>query len=143
MIVKHENQAGANRTLRLLISVGSSLTAGFAVASLEALRPNFSFEISWKTVVAFFIGAILLYCYWKVIFRQSNSSSGKRLRWAASLVLAALGVLGFLYPLRFIAPNNYKEVTSGLLMAFGAILAVVTLLWLCKRFLDEDTRWNK
>jgi hypothetical protein len=119
--------------------LGSSLALGFGTASLEALQRDFSFRISAKTLVAFVLGATLLYIYWRILLNPSKAPRQKRLRVAASIALFIGGVVGFLYPLRFIAPNNYREVAAGLLAAFAGLSVVATLLLFCKRFLDKDS----
>jgi len=122
---------------------GSSLAGGFAAASLQALQPNFSFRVSAKTLVAFGLGFLVLYCYWRILFHPSVSSGQKRLRMGASALLAIIGLTGFLYPLRFIAPNNHGEVAAGLVIACLALAVVIALLLMCKRFLDADARKNE
>jgi hypothetical protein len=135
-------QTDPKPTLRRVMMLGSSLTAGFATASLQALQPSFSFQISFKTLVAFGLGFVALLAYWRIFFSSSDSPGQKRLRVIASILLALAGVAGFLYPLRFIAPNNHAEVAAGLGLAFCALAGVTVLLFWCKRFLDEDTRNN-
>jgi len=119
--------------------LGSSLAAGFAVGSLEALQPNFSFKVSAKTVIAFALGAVMVWIYWTILLNPSKTPRQNRLRWVASAVLFLAGVAGFLYPLRFIAPNNYPDVILGLGAALCGISVVAVLLLACKRFLDKDS----
>jgi hypothetical protein len=128
--------------LRRIMVVGSSLAAGFGTASLEALQPNFSFKITFRTVIAFVAGAMLLAVYWRILLSPSKRPGQKRLRFTASALLAVGGLAAFLYPLRFIAPSNSLDVAIGLLAAFCGISAVIILLLWCKRFLDDDTRNN-
>lgn len=143
---KHLNkimmQADFKAALSRIMVLGSSVAVGFGAASMEALQPNFSFHISMMTLVAFALGFILLHIYWRILLHPSEAPAQKRLRFIASCFLACGGVAGFLYPLRFIAPSNHKEVAAGLLMALCAALGVAALLLLCKRFLDEDARSN-
>jgi len=131
-----------NAPLRWIMMVSSSLAAGFATASLEALQPNFSFKISFTTVIAFLAGAIVLAIYWRILLNPSKRPRQKRLRLTASVLLALGGVAAFLYPLRFIPSSNSLDVAIGLFAAFCGLSAVAILLLWCKRFLDEDTRNN-
>src|SRR6266566_1501435 len=123
--------------LRRIMVLSSSVACGFAAASLEALQPDFSFHVSGKTPVAFAVGAALVWIYWRIIFSASKAPRQNRLRFTASALLILAGVAGFLYPLRFIAPNNYADVLIGLAIAFGVLSGVAGLLLYCKRFLDE------
>ena len=125
--------------LRQIMVLGSALAAGFAVGSLEALQPDFSFKISAKTVIAFALGAAVLGIYWSILLNPSKTPRRNRLRWMASAALFLAGVAGFLYPLRFIAPNNYPDVIIGLGAALCGIGVVAVLLLACKRFLDRDS----
>ena len=43
------------------------------------------------------------------------------------------------YPLKFIAPNNFHEVTIWLLAAFAGLSVIAVMLLVCKRFLDKDS----
>jgi len=128
-----------NPRLRVIMVLGSSLAAGFAVGSLEALQPNFSFKVSAKTVIAFALGAAMVWIYWTILLNPSKTPRQNRLRWVASAVLFLAGVAGFLYPLRFIAPNNYPDVILGLGAALCGISVIAVLLLACKRFLDRDS----
>ncbi len=118
---------------------GSALAAGFATGSLQALQPDFSFRVSFNTFIAFTLGSTLIYLYWKVLLNPSKNPRQKRLRWAASILLLLGGIAGFLYPLKFIAPNNFHEVTLGLLAAFAGLSVIALMLLICKRFLDKDS----
>ena len=122
--------------------LSSSLAAGFATASLQALQPNFSFKVSVKTLVAFAIGSIMAWIYWRILLSASTTPRQRRLRVFASVLLFFAGVAGFVYPTRFIAPNNYRDVIVGLIAAFCGLAGVAVLLLFCKRFLDNDSRDN-
>src|SRR5207302_6737638 len=126
-------QRDLKSVLGRIMVFGSSLVGGFATASLEALQPGFSFRISVMTFVAFAAGFGLLSLYWKILFHPSRSPAHRRLRRAASVLLALGGIAGFLYPLRFIAHSNVREVAAGLVMALGAVVGVAALLLFCKR----------
>ncbi len=137
-----EPEAAFNPVLRRIMVFGSSLAFGFAGASLEALQPGFSFHISWRTVAVFFIASTILYIYWRILLHPGQEPRQRTLRITASIFLALAGIAGFLYPLRFIAPNNYTEVIIGLVTAFCGLTGVAVLLICCKRFLDKDSRDN-
>src|SRR5438046_477285 len=95
-------QTGNKSALARIMIFGSSIAAGFAAASLAALQPNFSFRLSLKTFAGFAAGFLLLYVYWRILFHPSKTPAQRRLRLAASMLLALCGIAGFLYPLRYI-----------------------------------------
>jgi hypothetical protein len=128
--------------LARIMIVSSCLAAGFVLASLEALRPNFAFKVSARTALAFVGGSVLLYVYWKIILHPSQAPGQRRLRQTSSALLILSGLAAFLYPIRFIAPNSFGEVAVGLVMAFAGVAGVTLLLFVCKRFLDRDTHDN-
>jgi len=131
-------QAERKSALQRIMVLGSSLAAGFGTASLEALQPNFSFRVSLKTLGAFIFGFATLYIYWRILFHPSKGPGWKWLRISASALLALGGVAAFLYPLRFITPGKRQDVAVGLAIAFCALLGVATLLFWCRRFLEND-----
>lgn len=137
-----ETKAESKSPLARIMIGSSCLAAGFVVASLEALRPNFLFKISVRTVLAFLGGSMLLYIYWRIILHSSQTPGQRRLRQTSSLLLVVGGLAAFLYPIRFIAPNSFGEVGVGLVMAFAGLSAVAMLLFACKRFLDRDADKN-
>jgi hypothetical protein len=121
---------------------GSSLVAGFGTASLQALQPGLSFQISIKTFVAFAIGAGVLAVCWRVIVNPSTERSQKVRRFAVSALLAVAGLAGLLYPLRFVAPAQFRPLCIGIAMALCALSGVAILLLMCKRIFDADERNN-
>jgi len=137
-----ETKTESKSPLARIMIVSSCLAAGFVLASLEALRPSFSFKISLRTVLAFLGGSMLLYVYWRIILHPSQTPGQRRWRRASSVLLVLGGLAAFLYPIRFIAPNSFGEVAGGLLMAFAGLAGVTLLLFACKRFLDRDAHNN-
>ena len=126
--------------LKQIIIWGSSLAGGFGAASMQALQPNLSFALSFKTLIAFVCGLALVATFWKSIFHPLIGARRKFLRVVTSVLLVAGGFAGVLYPLRFVAPSQFPALITGLSVAVCALGGVATLLYLCKRFLDEDER---
>ncbi|MDB6027779.1 MAG: hypothetical protein JWM68_4002 [Verrucomicrobiales bacterium] len=118
---------------------GSAFGTGVAMATIQSLRPDFSFQISFSTLVAFVLGTVGLIAYWKLIFSPRPS---RRLRSVATFIVAVVGILCFLYPIRFIAPNKWPELAEGLFRAVFALSAGAALLLSCKRFFDADEQSN-
>lgn len=117
---------------------GSAIGAGFGAASLAALQPRLDFAFSYKAILAFFAGTALVYFYWRFIFSSLAEEGSKAPRTAFTVFMCLLGIAGLLYPLRFVAPNHFGEVLTGLLTAFLALSGVATLLVVCTRFLRES-----
>src|ERR1700755_3143258 len=95
-----ENQ----QKLYRVVTYSTALAFGAMIASLEALRPSstgFSFEVSFKTLIAFLLGGAIAFPFWKLIFNRSNLSQRKlSFVWIGFLtVLLMLGIGAFLYPL--------------------------------------------
>jgi hypothetical protein len=134
-------QVDSKSLLGQIMIWGTSLAVGFAAASLAALQPDFSFRLSPRTFLAGAMGAAFTACYWRILL-SSTGSGRKYLRVGASALLFCGGVAGFLYPLRFIAPDNYSDVLAGLAIAFCGLTGVALLLFWCKRFLDKDSQNN-
>lgn len=126
--------------LKQIIIWGSSLAGGFGAASMQALQPDISFAVSFKTLIAFVGGIALVAAFWKAIFYPLTGTRQKLLRFVTSGLLVAGGFAGVFYPLRFVAPSQFPALITGLSVAVCALGGVATLLYLCKRFLDADER---
>jgi hypothetical protein len=124
--------------LRRIVVVGTSLAAGGMAASLEALRPDFSFHLSLQTAAVFALAALALRVYWWIIFHPLKTSRQNFLRMTATGLLAAAGVAAFLYPARFVASSRYPDLAVGLLAAVCALSGVAALLFACKRFFEGE-----
>ncbi len=114
------------------VVVGSSaLGIGTLMASLTVLEPtDHGFEFRWSPYVplTFLIGALLAWAYWRLIFKLASRESdpvrsARRLKQAV-VGLLALGVLTFLYPLRFVAEERRTDVLIGLGTAIIALSGV-------------------
>ena len=51
-----------------------------------------------------------------------------------------VGVISFLYPLKFIPPEKRWDVFVGLSLAIACIGGVATVMWKVKKFLDADAK---
>lgn len=101
------------------------------MASLAVLKPtDHGFEFKWSPYapVAFATGAALAWAYWRLVFRLALREadpvlSARRLKQAV-IGLLALGVLTFLYPLRYVAEERRTDVLIGLGAAIVALSGV-------------------
>lgn len=125
----------------------TALGVGVVAASLYSLRKTPSglgFELTIGSVVAFIIGAAAGWWYWrmvgKLVLASAEGSTERRAKLRIySAVLIILGIAAFLYPIRFVPPENVREVVAGLGMAFLVLTGVALVLWQIKRFLDRDS----
>jgi heme/copper-type cytochrome/quinol oxidase subunit 3 len=139
-------QSTGSSTLFRIAGVGASLAFGVMVASLFALKSapdGFSFELNVITVIAFLAAATAAWFYWRLIARMAVDRAPERRKKkfvAFSIGLVLVGLISFLYPLKFIAAEKRKDVFVGLAMAAGCILGVGFVMMKVKRFLDADLK---
>jgi hypothetical protein len=140
------NQDSPNqRRLYPVFTISTALAFGCMLATLETLRPDsagFSFEFSYKTVIAFLAGAAIAFPVWRLILngtrlgqRQLSLATGGMV-----VLLLVVGVGAFLYPLRFVPRDKWPEIRTGLVTAVCALSGVACLLWGVKRFTDADEK---
>jgi hypothetical protein len=140
-----EKSAGSS-TLFRIAGIGASLAFGAMVASLFALKskPNgFSFEINAIAIVAFVVAGALGWFYWRMIARMATDSAPqvrKKKFVVFSIGLVLIGIVSFLYPLKFIPKEKRKDVFIGLALAAGCITGVALVMMKVKRFLDADLK---
>lgn len=142
MATQINKQAESNTAISRIIVGALSLAYAALLASLEALRSKptgFSFDVSWATLLAFFMGAALAVPAFQIIF----GSRRRRLRLAALVLMVAIGLASFLYPLRFVPGDNLPAVLFGMFAGVCTVSLVGVFLWLVRKALDEDTRRTK
>lgn len=117
------------------------LSFAFAVlvASLETLRSagsGLTFAISWNTCGVFIIGALIFVPCFKIIFL----SPSKARRVVALGLIVVIGLLSFLYPLRFVRVEQFGAIFTGLTIAVCALSTIGGILFVINRFLNADQR---
>jgi hypothetical protein len=142
----HTKKTTGSSTLFRIAGVGASLAFGTMVASLFALksRPDgFAFELNAITIVAFVAAAALGWFYWRMIARMA-AEPGRQPRQKKFVVfsigLVLVGLVSFLYPLKFIPKEKRKDVFIGLALAAGCITGVAFVMMKVKKFLDADLK---
>lgn len=116
-----------------------SLAFSVLIASLETVRSardGFAFEVSWRTAVAFLLGAALTVPCFRTIFLSPN----KARRNAALTVVVVIGVASFLYPLRFVPSEKFGAIFTGLTIAACTLSVIGVILLTINRFLNADQR---
>jgi len=133
-------------TLFRIAGIGASMAFGAMVASLFALRPvtdGFAFELNAPTIVSFVLAATFAWFYWRMVARMATEKSPehrKRKFMVFSLGLVLVGIVSFLYPLKFIPEEKRYDVFFGLALAMACIGGVGVVMWKVKKFLDADLK---
>ena len=133
---KHE------RDLVRVMVVGTAISFGFMFALLQTLRVDasgWSFTISLGTAVAFLVGAGLTTGAWVLALRGRGAGQRNPLRLLSPIVLV-VGLVGFLYPLRFMPVEKLPDIAIGLCLATLALSIVGMLIWQISRFLEQEAR---
>ena len=111
------------------------------ICSMEALRvtpTGFAFEVTWRTALALVLGALVVVpCFYTLVYQGRMWT-----RRIAKLIIVAIGVTGFFYPLRFVPHQQMRAIFGGLVLAVCAIGLVATFIYLLHRFLERDTEKN-
>lgn len=142
--MKKEAKPVSNSTLFRIAGWGASLAFGTMIATLFALkiRPaGVSFELNFWVVISFFVAAAAGWFYWRMVARLAVGGAvkdQKRKFQLFSLGLILMGVVGFLFPLKFIPAEKRMDVFVGLALALSCIFGVGVVMWKVKRFLDAD-----
>lgn len=144
--MKGKTTSGSASTLFRIAGAGASLAFGAMVASLFALRSSgtgFTFELNVPTVISFLIAATFGWFYWRMVARMAveKAPEQRKKKFAVfSLGLILVGIVSFLYPLKFIPAEKRYDVFFGLTLAVACIIGVSLVMWRVKRFLDADLK---
>jgi hypothetical protein len=114
-----------------------SLAFSVLVASLETIRSTnsgFTFEVSGRTVLVFVVAAVVFVPCFKALFHSQQS----HIRVAVLILVCAIGVGAFAYPLRFVPTERYSEIIHGLAVAIVALSVIGGILFAMNRFLTAD-----
>ena len=139
-------QTGGSSTLFRIAGAGAALAFGAMVASLFALKSapeGFTFEIDVLTVIAFLAAATFAWFYWRMVARMAAEGTPEKRRKkfiAFSIGLVLVGLVSFLYPLKFIPEEKRKDVFIGLALAAGCLTGIGFVMLKVKKFLDADLK---
>jgi hypothetical protein len=142
----NNESSGSANTLFRIAGVGASIAFGIMVASLFALRsaPNgLTFELNAAAVISFVAAAIPAWFYWRLVARMAMDKAPQQRRKkfiVFSVGLLLVGIVSFLYPLKFIPKEKRADVFVGLALAIGCITGVGFVMLKVKRFLDADLK---
>ena len=141
-----DGRKSGGSTLFRIAGAGASVAFGAMVASLFALKPvpdGLSFELNVGAVISFLVAAAFAWMYWRMVARMAmeKAPAQRRKKFVLfSIGLLIVGVVSFLYPLKFIPSEKRKDVFIGLALAMGCIGGVGVVMWRVKRFLDADLK---
>ena len=141
-----QQTTGGDSALFRIAGIGASLAFGAMVASLFALKSGPSgliFELNAAAIVSFLIAGTFGWLYWRMIARMAGERAPERRKKKFvlfSIGLVLVGIVSFLYPLKFIPEEKRKDVFIGLALALGCIGGVGFVMWKVKKFLDADLK---
>lgn len=146
MIVSNSQSTKGTNTLFRIAGVGASLAFGAMVGSLFALKPGtsgFSFELNVPTVIAFLVAAAFAWFYWRLVARMATEKAPQPRRrkfiiFSAGIVV--VGIVSFLYPLKFVPAEKRPDVFFGLGLATLCLSGIGLVMWKVKRFLEADLK---
>src|SRR6266576_2759424 len=114
-----------------IVGVGASLAFGAMVASLFALKSangGLTFELNAGAVISFVAAAALGWFYWRMVARMAAEKAPQQRKKKKFVVfsvgLVLVGIVSFLYPLKFIPAEKRKDVFIGLTLATCCIVGV-------------------
>jgi peptidoglycan/LPS O-acetylase OafA/YrhL len=139
-------KASGSSGLFRIAGLGASVAFGAMVGSLFAVKSGpegLTFELNVATIVAFLVAGMFAWFYWRMVERMAADKAPQRRRKkfiVFSVGLLLVGVVSFLYPLKFIPPEKRWDVFVGLSLAVLCVSGVGAVMWKVKRFLDADEK---
>lgn len=140
-----EKPSGSSALFRIA-GVGASLAFGVMVASLFAIKPvteGLAFELNASVIISFIAAAVVAWFYWRMVARMAmaRAPEQRRKKFAAfSVGLLLVGIVSFLYPLKFIPAEKRKDVFIGLGLAIVVLSGVGGVMWKVRNFLEADLK---
>jgi hypothetical protein len=129
-----------------IAGVGASVAFGAMVGSLFAVKATaegLMFELNLAAVLAFVVAGIFAWFYWRLVARMATDKAPQQRRKkfiVFSVGLILVGMVSFLYPLKFVPAEKRWDVFVGLSLAAACITGVGLVMWRVKRFLDADLK---
>ena len=125
------------RVARLGTAVAFGLTGG-VLAAVESSGSGLVLEFNFWVIPAVLVGAAVAWAYWHFILtRVVDRPGGNNKRFVRyTVVLGLLGLLCFLYPIRYVTRGSMSDVLQGVFMAFVVVGVVAYLIWVVARLLN-------
>ena len=147
-----DTSQGSLRGLLRIAAFSTAIGFGSVAGSLYSLRQSpsgLTFVFSVGTLVAFVVGAGAGWYYWKALNRMIvRADTAHEPRQLSRFVLlnmgaALVGLLAFLYPLRFVQRERLREVLEGMGAAFLVLAIVAVALWQVIKFFNSESEDTK
>ena len=127
----------------LIVATGFALAVMIAsVGSIRTGEAGLRFVWHWSVLIWSLAGAFCAWPFWRLVWAvQDKPSSKNKLRLGLFCAfLLALGLAGFLYPLRYTAADYRAELLEGLLFAAIVLGAGAAMLFaLARAFARADS----
>jgi len=139
-----EPTSRAERAFRFVLMFSTALGFGALLGTLPLAErgvAGIQWRLHWASLPLFAIGMMAGIWFWRLVYRLGATTdetlARKRLKLGAFAIIP-LGIIGFLYPLRFIEPARRTEVFIGLGMAVAVLSLVGVVLVGLIRWLNEN-----
>ncbi|MDB6055762.1 MAG: hypothetical protein JWN25_3285 [Verrucomicrobiales bacterium] len=142
--MKASNIDRNTKDLFIIVRWGTAVAFGALFATLQALRIDshaLSLHFSAMTALTFVLGTGATLYLWRFLLRGSSSSSKKMM--VAVRVLIAVGVVTFIYPLRFLPREKMLDISKGLAFAVLVLSGVGYMMYRVAKALNADARENE
>lgn len=139
-----DSQARSTHALFRIVGLSTGLAFGGMVGTLFAVKAGpegITFHVTPPAVIAFLLSGTIAWFYWQLVERMAAGPAPdqRRKRFKLfSIGLVVVGIISFLYPLKFIPEEKRRDVFIGLTLAIGCITGVGFVMMKVKRFLEAD-----
>jgi hypothetical protein len=134
----------AENAFRWVLMLSTAFGFGAVLGTLplaERGPAGIQWRLHWASLPLFAIGMAAGIWFWRLVYRLGSTTdkalAHKRLKLGAFAVIP-LGIIGFLYPLRFVEPARRTEVFIGLGLAIAVLSVVGVVLVGLIRWLNEN-----
>src|SRR2546429_289330 len=137
------------RGLLRVIRFSSAFSLGLMAAlffSVKQVTPDLRCELSVGSGIAFMVGAIFSWLFWRAVFKEEKTGKRAERRnrrvWFATLsvLLSLATAAAFVLALKGVGKDRLGEMIQGTCLAVFALAGVSLLLWRVARFLESDSK---
>ena len=134
------NQRDFLRIVRIATAIAFGFTGG-VLAALKNSGSGLVLQFNIWVIPAILVGAAAAWAYWSFILTRlvRRQAQQKRFR-IYTVLLAAAGLLCFLYPMRYITRGSMSEAIQGVVLALITVGVIGLLIWAVARLLNRQDR---